>query len=136
MDTTVEAHFWHYLLAIPLLMLVGTAVHCFRAWFNVLPDRLDLFPRNPMLSGAVDSMMSNNHSFWDMLAGTEYDENGYYEFFSFKNLRIQWTWVVAPGLAILLSYPELSSAYAGVVNAAPGWLWEMLVYRLQNIELY
>ena len=136
MDTSAEAGIIHYLLAVPLLMVLGTLGHCFRAWFNVLPDKLDLFPHRPGLSNAFDAMWSNNYSFWDMLVGTEYDANGYYEFFSFKNLRTQWLWTVAPGLAVLFSYADLANAYAGVVNAAPGWLWNLLVYRIQNMKLY
>ena len=135
METAVHANTLHYLIAVPLLMFLGTLIHCARAWFNVYPDRLSIFPRRPMLDSLMDSWAGDNYSFWDMLAGTEYDENGYYAFFSFKNLRIQWLWTVAIGIVVLLSVPELADAYAGVVNATPRWLWELTIYRLQNLKL-
>ena len=45
----MDATFWHYTLAFPLLILLGTLVHCLRAWPNFVPDRQDFTPGNPLL---------------------------------------------------------------------------------------
>ncbi|MCV9966127.1 hypothetical protein OIU34_30100 [Pararhizobium sp. BT-229] len=126
---------WYLVVAVFTLVLFGVAVHVFRSSFNIIPDRLNpgrgLFWREH----AVDDMFSTNYGFWDMVAGTEYDEDGFYEFFSIKNLRIACTWSVALGLAVLLSYAELWESFTSIVDRAPGWLWELIVYRVKNIRL-
>lgn len=135
MEATVEATFWHYILAVPLLFLLGGLIHCMRGVFNVLPDRLNLFPGRPYANDMADIRFSSNFSFWDWIAGTEYDEDGYYELFSFKNLRLHWTWTVPTGLVLLVSYPEASRIYAAAVNGAGVWFWDLVIFRLQNVTL-
>ena len=91
-------------------------LHVFRSSFNFIPDRFHagggLFGREHV----IDDMLSANYGFWDMVAGTEYNEDGFYEFFSLKNLRIACTWTVAIGLAVLFSYPDLWEGFVAVAE--------------------
>lgn len=126
---------WYLFAAVLVLVLLGAAVHVFRSSFNFIPDRFHagggLFWREHI----IDDMLSANYGFWDMVAGTEYDEDGFYEFFSVKNLRIACTWTVAIGLAVLFSYPGLWEGFTAIADQAPGWLWDLIVYRIVNIQL-
>ncbi len=131
----MEATVWHYLLALPLLLLLGCLVHCARAWFNIFPDRYNLIPDRPWLNHKLDDLLSANYGFWDMVVATEYDEEGFYEFFSRRNWRNMCIWTVAIGYAMLFGYPDLESGYVSIVNQTPAWLWELLKYRIENLRL-
>ncbi|WP_275785688.1 hypothetical protein [Pararhizobium gei] len=125
---------WYLVVAVLVLVLLSAICHIFRSSFNFMPDRFHsgggLFWREHI----IDDMLSSNYGFWDMVAGTEYDEDGFYEFFSIKNLRIACTWTVPTGLAALFSYPGLWEGFTAIVDEAPGWLWDLIVYRIENLR--
>lgn len=131
----MDATFWHYTLAFPLLILLGTLVHCLRAWPNFVPDRQDFTPGNPLLNYKLNDMMSANYGFMDYLVGTDYDEEGFYEFFSRRNWRNMCLWTTAIGYTMLLSFPELLEGYVSIVNQTPAWLWNLLLERVKNLRL-
>lgn len=131
----MEATVWHYLLALPMLLVLGSLVHCFRSWPNFIPDRFDLKPSRPWLNFKLNDMLSANYGFWDYVVGTDYDEDGFYEFFSRRNWRNMCIWTVAIGYALLFGYPELESGYVSVVNATPGWLWDLIRFRFENLRI-
>ncbi|OJF89845.1 hypothetical protein [Pararhizobium antarcticum] len=127
---------WHITAAILTLTMIGTAAHVFRSSFNFIPDRFNAAPGRFWTNHAIDDMLSSNYGFWDMVAGTEYDSDGYYEFFSLRNLRIACTWTIACGTAIGLSIPGGWDWFAATANAAPGWLWALFVHRLNNMTFF
>lgn len=127
---------WHYIVAFMTLTTLGAAIHIFRSSFNFIPDRFNLAPGHFWRNHAIDDMLSTNYGFWDMVAGTEYDEDGFYEFFSRRNLRICCTWTIAVGMTLLLSYQDLQDRFIAIVDAAPGWLWALFVYRIENLTLF
>lgn len=126
---------WHLIAAILTLALLGALIHIFRSSFNFMPDIFVSGTGRPMREHMINDMMSANYSAWDMLVGTEYDEDGFYEFFSGKNLRICCTQSILFGLAALLSVDPLWTAFTDLVDKAPGWLWDLFVYRIENLEL-
>ncbi|TCV61783.1 hypothetical protein EDE05_114108 [Neorhizobium sp. R1-B] len=126
---------WHVVVAILTLTLLGAAVHIFRSSFNFMPDIFVSGSGRFFREHMINDALSTNYSFWDMVAGTEYDEDGFYEFFSLKNLRICCTQTIAVGLAVLFSFDPLWEGFTGAVDQAPGWLWSLFVYRIQNLEL-
>jgi hypothetical protein len=127
---------WHIIAAILTLIVLGAASHVFRASFNFVPDRFNAAPGRFWANHAIDDMLSTNYGFWDMVAGTEYDSDGYYEFFSLKNLRISCTWTVVCGMTMLLSIPGGWAWFSVVVDAAPGWLWALFLDRLNNMTFF
>ena len=126
---------WYVFVAVTMLALAGVAVHIFRSSFNFIPDRFASKRGHFFREHAIDDMLSANYGIWDLLAGTQYDEDGFYEFFSLKNLRICCTHTVLGGLAVLYCSDEVWQAFTSVVDQAPAWLWDLIVYRIQNLEL-
>jgi hypothetical protein len=123
-------------IAILMLIVLGVAVHVFRSTANFFPDIYVSGGKNPARDHAINDMLSANYGFWDMVAGTEYDQEGFYEFFSRKNLRISCTHTTAVGLAVLSSIDGLWLFFTTTVDAAPLWLWNLFVYRVQNAEWF
>ena len=126
---------WHLTVAFLTLALLGVAIHIFRSSLNVIPDISVTGTGRPARDHMINDMLSANYGFWDMVAGTEYDEDGFYEFFSRKNLRISCTHAIAVGLAVLLSFDPLWVGFTSVVDNAPEWLWDLFLYRIENLEL-
>lgn len=126
---------WYIVVAVLMLLVLGTAIHIFRASFNFIPDRFVTGRGRFWREHVIDDMLSANYGFWDMVAGTEYDKDGFYEFFSLKNLRINCLHTVAVGLAVLLSVDSLWEGFKAVVDAAPGWLWALFIHRIENLTL-
>ena len=73
--------FWHFLFGIIAAVSSGVLCHVGRAIFNVFPDRLSD-------SHTMDIIVSSDYSFADWYHGTEFDDAGYYELHSAKNLRL------------------------------------------------
>ena len=131
----MQATIWHYILALPILIVLGSLVHWFRSWPNFMPDRYDLDPANPVMNYKLNDMLSLNYGFWDYVVGTDYDEEGFYVFLSSRNWRNMCLWTVVLGYAALLSFPELMDTYVSIVNRSPSWLWELLKKRMANLSL-
>ena len=125
---------WHIVAATLVLLLVGVVIHVSRASFNFMPDVFMPARGRLFREFFINDMMSSNYSFWDMVVGTEYDEDGFYEFFSRKNLRLACTHSLVVGMAILLSIDPLWQAFAQLADKAPGWLWDLFVYRIENLK--
>ena len=123
----------HLFAAVLTLTLLGAGIHVFRSSFNFIPDIFVSGSGRFFQEHWINDKLSANYGFWDMVAGTEYDDDGFYEFFSLKNLRICCTQTIAVGLAALLSFDKLWNGFTNVVDAAPGWLWELFVYRIENL---
>ena len=79
--------------------------------------------------------MSANYGFMDYIVGTDYDEEGFYDFFSRRNWRNMCLWTVAVGYTVLLSFPELTERYVSILNAALAWLWDLAQERSKNLRL-
>lgn len=39
-------------------------------------------------------------------------------------------------MTLLLSYQDLQDMFTAVVDVAPGWLWALLVYRIENLTIF
>lgn len=124
-----EAHLWHYAIAGLAFVLFGAVGHISRAIFNIFPDRLSDKPW-------MDMLISDGYSFGDYLFGTEYDEAGYYELYSLKNLRMYVIGALGGGWCMMLVMPGVSGMVAGVINQAAAALWDLFLYRLQNVHLF
>lgn len=125
----------YYTAAIPLFALLGLFSHISRGLFNLFPDR-------GYGSGAredysmLDDFLSSNYSVMDHLVGTEYDDNGYYDLYSLRNLRIACIFSVGGGVLALMLVPDLGAVFAAGVDFALVWFRDLVIYRLQNIRLY
>ena len=73
--------FWHFLFGIIAAVSSGVLCHVGRAVFNVFPDRLSD-------SHTMDMIVSSDYSFADWYYGTEFNDAGFYELHSVKNLRL------------------------------------------------
>ncbi len=125
---------YYYLVAIPVLALFGIFTHLSRGLFNVYPDRgYTGTPREGY--SFTDDFLSENYSFTDYLVGTEYDDNGYYDLHSLKNLRIACQFAVFGGLAALLFLPGVDVLFRQAVDLVARWLWDLFVYRVENLKL-
>ncbi|WJR68453.1 hypothetical protein QTA58_06790 [Neorhizobium sp. CSC1952] len=124
---------WHVFAAISTLTLLGVAVHIFRSSFNFIPDLFVSGSGRFFREHMINDMLSANYGFWDMIAGTEYDKEGFYEFFSLKNLRICCTHTMAVGLAAFLAFNPLWEKFTEVADKAPSWLWALFIYRIENL---
>lgn len=132
----MEATFWHYALAFPLLGVLGSLMHCLRSWITILLQDVDLASLRPhFIDRSTFSFLTNNHAIWDRGAGKDELDKPSYEFFSRRNWRNMCLWTVAIGYALLLGYPELERGYVLVVNSAPRWIWDLIKYRIENLRL-
>ncbi|UJW74297.1 hypothetical protein [Rhizobium sp. SL42] len=123
-----DAATWHYVVAAFLLLILGVAAHVARAVFNLYPDRLS---DRPMM----DLMISDGFDWNDWLFGTEYDENGYYRLDSLKNLRLSCSYSMFGGLAGMLLVPGASASVAQVIDDGLLSLYELWLYRWENLRL-
>lgn len=125
----------YYAIAAPLFAAFGLLSHLARGLFNVYPDRdFTSSPRNRY--SAVDDILSGNYSLTDHLVGTEYDENGYYDLHSLKNLRIACTFSIGSGMIALLVVPDLPPLFQQAVDFGLVWLKDLFFYRIANIEIF
>ena len=126
--------FMYYLLAVPVLAALGVLGHVARGLFNVFPDRgYTSTPRTHY--SLTDDFLSGNYSYTDHLVGTEYDDNGYYDLHSLKNLRISVQLHLAGGFAILLLAPGAGPLFRQGVDISALWLWDLFLYRLANLSV-
>jgi len=96
----------HFPAAACLFLVNGILAHITRAVFHLFPDRLSD-------SHILDIAISDGYSFWDWYYGTEYDDYGYYELYSTKNLRLSviynmvsfvFAWFCIPQFNNMLAY--------------------------------
>lgn len=123
-----EAATWHYFVAAALFAIFGAIGHVVRALFNVYPDRLSDKP-------IIDLTISDGYDLSDMLFGTEYDDAGYYRSDSLKNLRIACSIAVIAGIGTMLLVEDASMLMATAIDDGAKALWELLLYRLQELQL-
>ncbi len=124
----------YYALALILFAVLGILQHVVRAVFNVFPDRdFTSKPRNSY--SFTDDILSGNYSMTDQLIGTEYDENGYYDLHSLKNLKIACIMCMAGGMLAILITPGLDHVFAAGVDHVFDWLKDLFFYRLANLTL-
>lgn len=124
----------YYALAVPVFLLVGLLHHAVRGIFNLYPDRgYTSTPREGY--SFTDDFLSGNYSMTDHLVGTEYDENGYYDLHSIKNLRIACQFALAGGFAALILIPGLDQLFRQAVDLVALWLWDLFVFRIYNLKL-
>lgn len=125
----------YYAVAIPLFALLGLFSHISRGVFNLFPDRgYGSGPRESY--SMLDDFLSDNYSVMDHIVGTEYDDNGYYDLYSLRNLRIACVFSVGGGVLGLLLIPDVAPLFAMCVDHALVWFKDLVIYRLQNLRLY
>ena len=124
-----EAATWHYAVAFVLFLILGAVGHVCRTVFNVLPDRLS---DKPML----DLVISDGYDTSDHLFGTEYDDAGYYRLDSWRNFRNATLLCGFGGLAVMLFSDGASGAIARGIDMSLAWLWDLFLYRLQNLRWF
>lgn len=123
-----EAATWHYVVAFGLFLLLGAIGHLCRAVFNVYPDRLS---DRPMLDLAI----SDGYDWNDRLFGTEYDDAGYYRLDSWRNFRNAALFTALGGIAVMLFSEGASGLIAHGIDLGLAWLWDLFLYRIENIRL-
>lgn len=127
--------FYYYLIAVPLFAVLGVLHHIVRGAFNLYPDRgYTNTPREGY--SFTDDYLSDNYSMVDHLVGTEYDDNGYYDLHSLKNVRIACQFSIFGGLAMLVVIPGFDQLFRQGVDLAAVWLWDLFVYRIINLKLF
>ena len=107
----IHVSFWHFLFGIVAAVCFGLLCHVVRAVFNVFPDRISD-------SHIMDIMVSRDYSFWDWYYGTEYNDAGYYELHSTKNLRLSIIYNLVAFVALWFVMP----AFPNMVAFAGNWL--------------
>ncbi|MBB4063401.1 hypothetical protein [Gellertiella hungarica] len=125
---------YYYILAVPVFCLFGVLHHVVRAVFNLFPDRGYTNTSREDYS-FTDDMLSGNYDITDHLVGTEYDENGYYDLHSLKNVRIACQFAVGGGVVALLVVPGLDQIFRQAVDALALAAWNLFLFRLANLEL-
>lgn len=125
----------YYAVAIVLFTLLGVISHVSRGLFNLFPDRG--YGNGPKGSySMLDDFLSSNYGIMDHFVGTEYDDNGYYDLYSLRNLRIACIFSIGGGLLGLILIPDIAPLFAMGVDHALVWFKDLVIYRLQNLRLY
>lgn len=125
----------YYAIAIPLFALLGLFSHISRGLFNLFPDRgYDNTPKGSY--SLLDDFLSDNYSAMDHFVGTEYDDNGYYDLYSLRNLRIACVFSIGGGLLGFMLIPDIAPLFATGVDHVLVWFKDLVIYRLQNLRLY
>ena len=99
---------WHFPFGIIAAVCFGVFCHVARAVFNVFPDRISD-------SHTMDMIVSSDYSFADWYYGTEFNDAGYYELHSAKNLRLSIIYNLVAFVALWFVMPTFSNmvAFAG-----------------------
>lgn len=119
---------WHYLVAFVLAGMLGAIAHVLRATFNFLPDRLSD-------SREMDLLVSRDYSWIDYLFETEFNDAGYYELFSARNLKVAIITTELSALFMLLFVPGAASLFAGAVNDSIAWLGQFVAERWSDLRV-
>ena len=127
MEQTV--HFWHYGIMITAFAVMGVLVHIGRAVFNLYPDRLTD-------SKEMDVMISPGYTLSDYFFDLEFDENGFYELYSLKNLRFCIVCGIICGIVFVIGVPETNKMVAGWIDAVLKYTGELFIYRIHHIRWY
>jgi len=123
---TTQVTIWHYIAAPFVFALLGVLWHLWRSIPLPLPDKLTN-------SWRTDSFLIPGGYRWtDFVYETEFDEDGYYRFDSWRNLKIAVGLVVMAGLFVILAMPDLAGLFAEALNALSRWMWERILWRLEN----
>lgn len=125
MTTTV--HFWHYLIMIVVFVVLGVAAHISRAVFNLFPDRLTD-------SKKMDVLISPGYDLSDYIFDLQFDENGYYELYSLKNLRFCVIAGLLCGIVFVIGVPETNGMVAGWIDATLRFTVDLFWYRMEHIR--
>ncbi len=118
-----DVHFWHLPIVILLSALVGFIGHCARAMFNVFPDRVTD-------SDALDMVISNGYNGEDALLGTEYNDGGYYQFESARNIFIYCGTAIFVGTIAWFTVPGFAGGLAALIETSFAWIGETASQRL------
>ena len=106
--TQTPVTIWHFPFGILIAVVSGVLCHVGRAVFNVFPDRISD-------SHTMDMIVSSNYSFADWYYGTEFNDAGYYELYSAKNLRLSIIYNLVAFVALWFVLPTFPNkvAFAG-----------------------
>lgn len=125
MENTV--HLWHYLVMLTVFALLGALAHIARAVINPLPDRLTD-------SKEMDLMISPGYDLSDYFFNLDFDENGYYELYSAKNLRFCVISGLVGGSICVIGVPDINQMVAGWIDATIAFTVDLFWYRIENIR--
>lgn len=103
--------FWHFLFGVFAAVCLGVLCHVGRAVFNAFPDRLSD-------SHLMDMVISSDYSFSDWYYGTEFNDAGFYELHSTKNLRLS----IIYNLVLFLMLWFVAPMYDNMIAYAGNWL--------------
>jgi hypothetical protein len=121
-----QATLWHYLVAPPVLAVLGTLWHLARAFWAPYPERV-------ISSKFIDTHLPFGYLITDWIHETEFDEDGYYRIDGWRNLKVAVSLAVAVGMFFILLSPAVASFFASCVNAMFQWLFDLAAYRWQNL---
>ena len=119
-----DIHVLHLFLALPAFALLGAVFHVLRVFYKYLPYR---YPNKPyselLLSGRFSYL--DWFGVWDSAVGAEYDDDGFYKIYSWRNFRnyVQWT-TVWLGL-IWIAIPEFAESVSGLMDVGFGQIFEL-----------
>lgn len=101
-----------WLAAVAAAFLAGLATHYIHAHFQPYPDKI--IDGHGVIDHLLNEALSQNYVFWG-----EYDEGGWWEFYSLRNFL---THAIVPVLAVLITgvafWPERASAVKDVCQSA------------------
>lgn len=118
--------FWHYLAAPFVFALLGCLWHGLRSIKLPWPDKLTS-------SRWVDAeFIPGGYTWLDYLHDTDFDEDGYYRFDSWRNARVAVGFTVFFGTLAVVCIPQAAELFAIAVNGIGEWLWSILLRRLEN----
>ena len=107
----IPVSIWHFPFGIIAAVCFGVLCHVVRAVFNVFPDRISD-------SHTMDMFVSSDYSFADWYYGTEFNDAGYYELHSAKNLRLSIIYNLVAFGALCFVMPT----FPNMVALAGNWL--------------
>ena len=122
-------HFWHYLIMIAGFAVLGIVFHIVRAKFNVYPDRLTD-------SKEFDVAVSPGYTLYDYIFDLDFDEDGYYELYSLKNLRFSVIGGVICGVIFIIGVPETNRMVAGWIDVVVNYTIDLFYYRIHHFRWY
>jgi len=114
-------------LAAPFVFaLLGCLWHGLRSIKLPWPDKLTS-------SRWVDAeFIPGGYTWLDYLHDTDFDEDGYYRFDSWRNARVAVGFTVFFGTLAVVCIPQAAELFAIAVNGIGEWLWSILLRRLEN----
>lgn len=113
-------------VAVTIAALLGFVGHIVRGVFNLFPDKISD-------SAIINIAVSDGYDLKDYLFGVEFDNYGYYELYSLKNMRLAIMHSAFAGFVIMCFVPEQAFAIVQLMDLGAAWAKDYLAQQFAQI---